>query len=284
MSGAAALLAAARADLGLRNRPNKITREYASRHGREYLSAPWCDMSVTYWARHSGNAAAVLPFGDRAYTVTHAEDGHRLGRWFAGTVENIRAHAEPGCPIFFDWGGTNARVNIDHIGLVEHVLADGRVQTIEANTGGGEGAVLRRVRSADVIAGFWVPDFSKEDDMPLNDSDIKKVANAVYDRFTHTVDKDVWAAREGILEPGQKIDPRTAFRQIWAYGKDGYARDREILAQLAAQNAAIGELVKALAAQDSAIDADALVARIREEIAQVTIHLDAGPADPASSA
>lgn len=39
---------------------------------------------------------------------------------------------------------------------------------------------------------------------------------------------DTWAAKEGILEPGQRIDLRTAWRQTWAYGKDGYHRLREI--------------------------------------------------------
>jgi len=115
-----------------------------------------------------------------------------------------------------------------------------------------------------------------EDDMPS----AKEIADAVYDRFTHTVPEDVWAAREGILTAGQKIDPRTAFRQIWAYTKDGYARDREILAQLGALSATVKTLADALAQRDTTIDADALIERIRQEIAQVTIHLDAGPSDP----
>jgi hypothetical protein len=150
------MLAAARKSLGLAGRPNYITREYASRNGNVFLAAPWCDQAVTYWARHSGNAAAVLPKGDRAFTVWHAGDGQALGRWHAGTVENIKAHATPGCPIFFDWDGSNTIGAIDHIGVIEKVLSDGRVQTIEANTGD---AVKRRVRSASVIAGFWNPDY-----------------------------------------------------------------------------------------------------------------------------
>ncbi|MFI7641520.1 hypothetical protein [Nonomuraea sp. NPDC049400] len=46
----------------------------------------------------------------------------------------------------------------------------------------------------------------------------------MYERFSHEVPKDVWAAREKLLEPGTKIAPKTAFRQIWAYTKDGYGR------------------------------------------------------------
>jgi len=156
------MLAAARRDLGLSGRPNRITRAYSSRNGSEFLRAPWCDMSVSEWARASGNAAAVLPQGDRAYTVWHAEDGKQLGRWHAGTADNLRRFARPGAVVFFDWGGANSIGAIDHVGLVERVLPDGRVQTIEGNT---MDSCRRRVRSADVIAGFWNPAYQQEDDV-----------------------------------------------------------------------------------------------------------------------
>lgn len=267
------MLSAARKDLGLVGRPNHITRDYASRHGAEFLDAAWCDMSVTYWGRHSGSAAAVLPKGDRAYTVAHAQDGKDLGRGYSGTAANIKAHAKPGAIVFFDWNGTDSIAAIDHVGVVERNLGDGRVQTIEGNTGN---ACKRRVRGPSVVAWFWNPHYEEEDDMPS----AKEVADAVYERLTGTVTKDVWAAREKILDVGAKLDPKTAIRQIWAYGKDGYARDREILARLDAQNATIKTLVDALAARDGAIDADTLVARIKAEIEHITIHLDASPTEP----
>lgn len=266
---AASMLAAARKDLGLSGRPNRITRDYASRNGREFLSAPWCNQAITEWARKSGNAAAVLPNGDRAYTVWSAEDGKRLGRWYAGTTNNIREHALPGALMFFDWNGANSIGAIDHIGVVERNLGDGRVQTIEANSGD---AVKRRVRGPSVIAGFWNPDY-EGDDMPS----AKDIADAVYDRLTHTLTEDLWAVREGILAEGQKIDPRTALRQIWAYGKAGYARDQEILARLDAQNEALKAMAEALAAKDGAVDPDALVERIRHAIESITVRLDTGP-------
>jgi hypothetical protein len=271
------MLAAARRDLGLRGRPNRITLSYSSRNGAEFRTAPWCDQSITEWARASGNADAVLPKGDRAFTVWHAQDGADLGRWHAGTVDNIKRYAKPAAIVFFDWGGTNNIGQIDHVGLIERVLPDGRIQTIEANTGGGSGAVLRRVRSADVVAGFWNPDY-EGDDMPS----AKEIADAVYERLTGTVTKDVWAAREGLMEPGTKLDPRTFIRQAWAYGKDGYAQSRAIRAELGALNAAVKTLAEALAQRDTAIDADALVARIREEIAQVTVRLDVSDTTSAS--
>lgn len=157
---AESMLAAARKYLGTVGRPNVLTRRYASRHGDVFLNAPWCDIAVTEYARESGNAAAVLPDGDRAFTVWHAEDGRDLGRWYPGTSDNIREHALPGAVIFFDWDGTDRIGAIDHVGIVEVNLGDGRVQTIEGNTGD---ACKRRVRSASVIAGFWNPPYDKTD-------------------------------------------------------------------------------------------------------------------------
>ncbi|KAB2362890.1 peptidoglycan-binding protein [Actinomadura montaniterrae] len=156
---AASMLAEARKSLGMSGRPNTITKEYAARHGDEFLNASWCDMAVTYWARHSGNASAVLPGGDRAYTVWHAQDFQKAGRWHAGTTAQVDA-AKPGDIVFFDWGASNTVSAIDHVGVVEKALGGGRVQTIEGNT---SDACKRKVRGADVIAGYGRPDYSGDD-------------------------------------------------------------------------------------------------------------------------
>jgi hypothetical protein len=153
MGSAKGMLAAARKSLGTKGRPNAITRDYASRHGKEFLKASWCDMAITFWARRSDNAGAVLPGGDRAYTVWHAQDFKKIGRWHSGTTANVN-RAKPGDIVFFDWGASNRVAAIDHVGVVEKVLGGGRVQTIEANTGN---ACKRRVRSSSVIAGLGRP-------------------------------------------------------------------------------------------------------------------------------
>ncbi|WP_246268311.1 CHAP domain-containing protein [Nonomuraea typhae] len=148
-----------RSYLGTEGRPNVLTRRYAARHGAEFLQAPWCNITITEAARESGNGLAVLPDGDRAYTIWHAEDGRDLGRWHEGTVQSIRRFAEPGAIVFFDWAGTNTIAKIDHVGIIEKVLDDGRIQTIEGNSGD---ACKRRVRSAGVIAGFWNPPYTAD--------------------------------------------------------------------------------------------------------------------------
>ena len=150
------MIAQARLSLGL-GEPNVIQRWYKDRHGSAYSgNFAWCDAAVSYWARHSGNDA-VLPEGDRAYTVWHAEDFQRIGRWKSGTTANIQQHARPGDIVFFDWSGTNNIGAIDHVAVVEKVLSGGRLQTIEGNTGN---ACKRRVRAANVIAGFGHPAYS----------------------------------------------------------------------------------------------------------------------------
>ncbi|HEU5161280.1 MAG TPA: peptidoglycan-binding protein [Streptosporangiaceae bacterium] len=147
----------ARKSLGL-GEPNHIQKWYAERHGSAYGgNFPWCDAAVSYWARRS-NSDAVLPAGDRAYTVSHAQDFQRIDRWKSGTTANIKQFARPGDIVFFDWKGTNNIGAIDHVGVIEKVLSDGRVQTIEGNTGN---ACKRRVRAANVIAGFGRPAYKK---------------------------------------------------------------------------------------------------------------------------
>ncbi len=158
MGSAKGMLDAARASLGTSGRPNKISRDYAARHGSGFLRAPWCDMAVTYWARNSNNERAVLTGGDRAYTVWHAQDFQRIGRWHTGTAANVD-RAKPGDIVFFDWGQSNAIGAIDHVGVVEKALGGGRVQTIEGNTGD---RCLRRVRSANHIAGYGRPAYAED--------------------------------------------------------------------------------------------------------------------------
>ncbi len=153
---AASVLNEAQKHLGLSGRPNVFTRWYAGLHGSAYLNAAWCDMKVSYDADHSGARKAVLPKGDRAYTVTHAEDFQDAGLWKSGTVDNINRYAYPGCVVFFDWNATNVIGAIDHVGYVVKPLGGGRLITVEGNTGD---AVKLRVRGADVIAGFGTPKY-----------------------------------------------------------------------------------------------------------------------------
>jgi hypothetical protein len=87
----------------------------------------------------------------------------------------------------------------------------------------------------------------------------------------------VWAT-DKIAAPADAPDVKT--NPTWqpqSFLKDINTRVRSVEKQLAAQNATIAELVKtvvSLASNVTALDPDALVARITGEIEKVTIHLD----------
>ncbi|MGP3917697.1 CHAP domain-containing protein [Nonomuraea sp. 10N515B] len=257
---AAGMLAQMRKALGW-GEPNAVHRWYGARNGAVFGkgSTPWCQMTVTWAAWHSGNYAAVCPRGDRAYTVWSAEDGERLGRWYAGTAENIRKYARPGAVVYIDWGGSDRIGRIDHVGIVEVNLGDGRLQTIEGNTAD---ACKRRVRGPSVIAGFWNPDYEPKEGK-------KMTGEALF--------KTVWH-RDAIKVPwGTPDNPTWQPQSILV---DNGKRLRAIEAKLDAQNATIRELVAALAQRDSEIDVDAVVQRIETAIAGITVRLDVGDQPP----
>jgi hypothetical protein len=111
----------------------------------------------------------------------------------------------------------------------------------------------------------WDP--NEEDDMPVSDADIDKIAKA--------------AARQVALYKDPRMDSRDA-RQMWddaasphnawQFQPDGAPHDAwgyltRTHTEVAALRAAVTEMAKALAAQDASVDVQALVARIEKAIA-----------------
>ena len=150
MSGLEEMIRHAERSLGTSGRPNGISRWYANRNGPGFASAPWCDMSVTYWANRSGNVDVVCFGRDYAYTIWHAERFRSQGQWHVD-VAGIRR----GDIVFFDWDETNRIGRIDHVGVVTGVR-DGVVYTIEGNTRDG---CRRRARYASNIVGYGRPEY-----------------------------------------------------------------------------------------------------------------------------
>lgn len=154
MGTAAGMIAAARALLGTVESPpgsnhNFITSWYG-------FDGPWCDMSVSYEAAHSDNLAAV--FGKFAYTVSHAQEFQRHGRWHYGL-----GGARPGDIVFFDWGGSRLIGAIDHVGVIEAVHANGTITTLEGNT---SNQFLRRSRNSSVVVGYGRPAYGSSSTTP----------------------------------------------------------------------------------------------------------------------
>lgn len=206
MTGVNDMLAEARKSLGWGEPAggNPIHKWYAARNGHYFgnPTTPWCDMSITYWAYKSGNYTEVCPSGDRAYTVWHAGDFQRKGRWFPGTDANVRA-SRAGDIVFFDWDGTNTIAKVDHVGIVEKNLGGGRVQTIEGNT---DNKCLRRVRTASSIAGYGRPAYKAATPKPVSAPSGSPILR------TGSKGDHVKELQRALMKAGQKL-PR--------YGADG---------------------------------------------------------------
>lgn len=150
MGSAKAQIASARKLLGM-GEPNKVQKWYRKRNGSAYSgNFAWCDANVTYEAVDSGNYQQVCFGKDYAYTVAHAAKFAAKGQWHTD-VKGIRA----GDIVFYDWGGSNSRSKIDHVGVVEYV-SGGAVHTIEGNT---SDKCLRRVRDRSTIVGYGRPKY-----------------------------------------------------------------------------------------------------------------------------
>ncbi|SEH14590.1 CHAP domain-containing protein [Thermoleophilum album] len=133
------MLALARAELGVREAPP------GSNDGPRialYRSAvpggpvgPWCAYFVSWLARQAG-----APLGDRGQGFASVD---ALWSWAraAGRTYGPEEVPRPGDLVVWD----------EHIGIVERVLPDGRIQTIEGNT---SDSVARRVHDAAGVIGY----------------------------------------------------------------------------------------------------------------------------------
>jgi hypothetical protein len=150
MSGVEDMIHQAEMDIGL-GEPNKIQKWYRERNGNDFAgNFPWCDASITFWAWHSGNEKAVTFGGDFALTTAHAHAFKNHGQWHVDTAGIMR-----GDIVFFDWGGTDLKANIDHVGLVTGVEGS-KVYTIEGNY---DDVCARHVRKSNWIAGYGRPSY-----------------------------------------------------------------------------------------------------------------------------
>jgi hypothetical protein len=151
------LLNVARSQIGTVENPDG-----SNPYGREYGfdRVAWCAEFV-WWAFQHAGLGGLVP--KSAYTPT-------FFGWFEQHGQAPNDGPNPGDVIFYDWelGGfvTPGREGaIDHVGIVEARLPDGRVQTIEGNTTpptgsgnqGSGGGVWRRARAMSCVAGWGRP-------------------------------------------------------------------------------------------------------------------------------
>ncbi|MGI5233788.1 CHAP domain-containing protein [Actinoallomurus sp. CA-142502] len=160
---AAAMVAAMVAFLGMGERPanhNAVTVEYNAKIAR-IGDGPWCDMGVSVAAIHSGNIDAVCGGLGRgfAFTPAHAADFKHRGLWDYGADD-----LQPGDVVFFSWSRGKSIDDIEHVGIVEHVYADGSFTTIECNIGD---KCRREHRDATYVVGRGRPPYAGADDVAM---------------------------------------------------------------------------------------------------------------------
>lgn len=143
MTTASQVLDVARSFLGYQEGRGNDTR-FGVWYGMN--KAAWCAMFASYCSFEAGLPIPATTARGYAYCPSGMTYFKRIGRWSSTPQE--------GAHIFFTFPGEGVGVN--HVGLVERVLDNGVVQTIEGNT---EDAVRRRNRRA-YIAGYGLPPYS----------------------------------------------------------------------------------------------------------------------------
>jgi hypothetical protein len=164
MGTAASALGVAQSFIGYTEGPRNNETQFGAWSG--YNFQPWCGSFVN-WVLHHTN---TFNEPSSVYTPSGAQSYQSLGRWIPRN-----GNPQPGDLVYFDWGGSQTTSRIDHIGFVEAVLPDGRIQTIEGNTSpndggsqGNGGGVYRRIRPRGVIAGFGRPRYDADNSSPYN--------------------------------------------------------------------------------------------------------------------
>lgn len=139
MTTQAAVLDLAASFIGYKETPVNDT-VFGSWYGLNYN--PWCAMFACYCAYEAGIPVPATTGKGYAYAPSGMAYFKRMGMFSASPV--VGAH------VFFNFPGDGAAPN--HVGLVEKVLANSAIQTIEGNT---DNVVARRVRNA-YIMGYGV--------------------------------------------------------------------------------------------------------------------------------
>lgn len=123
-----AVIAIARKELGVTESPPFSNRQkYGLWYGMN--GAPWCAMYVSWVFWHSGNP---LPKITTKKGFAYCPELERYGRE-TGTYHSGTRGIKRGDIILFSFGKTRA----DHVAIVQGVLPDGRIHTIEGNTNAG---------------------------------------------------------------------------------------------------------------------------------------------------
>ena len=199
MSSSSLLPSKAATYLGTQGRPNTFSTWYAARHGKEYLTAPWCAMFISYVANRLGLGKAIGEFAYCPYWV----------EWFKARKQWGRT-PRVGALVFFDWNGDKVA---DHVGIVESIGGNG-FYSLEGNTGGRPGEVIRHNRGMAKVLGFGYPVIPASVKPKLytvvRGDTLISIAKRFYDdpqkwKLIYEKNKKVIGKNPAMIRPGQKL-------------------------------------------------------------------------------
>lgn len=185
----AALIAAARHEVGVHEDPPGSNRQpYAAEVGHANGYA-WCQTFCNAMAKRAGIELATGVM-QTAYTPAAVNAWKNAGRW--------SPTPEAGDFVYFQF---DSDPQVDHVGIVIEVLANGDVRTIEGNTSPSNvgsqshgGQVCERVRPRRLIAGFGRPHFTaaptpaqETDDMTPAQEKLLRDVDAKLDKLLNSV-------------------------------------------------------------------------------------------------
>lgn len=197
MKSRSLFLAKAKSLIGIHGRPNVATRWYANQVAKDkaFLTAPWCDMFMSYVAHGTGLSKVVGTF---AYCPSHVKWFKDNGRW--GKTPKV------GALVFYDW---NRDGEADHVGVVESF----RGNTIIAIEGNKGDAAVRVERSSGML-GYGYPKYPG-DAVPSTyvvkkGDSLSLIAFQFYSDYSkwrdiYKLNKKAIGPNPGIIKPGLRL-------------------------------------------------------------------------------
>lgn len=180
------ILDIARAEIGTQATNYKKCKYNTDFYGY-VVSASWADWCAVFvwWVFHKAGA-------DKLLYVKTAGCGE-LGAAFNNRGRFYKSGFKAGDVVFFHWSSDKSTsvpgaYSLDHVGIIEKVNADGSYTTIEGNTGGGNGAVMRRTRYASQISGVGRPDYDGQ--VTPTGADVGTVQKWLNDTYKAGLDVD----------------------------------------------------------------------------------------------
>lgn len=141
------------------------------------IIGPWCAMFVSWCFYFSGFPIKITNAKGFAYCPAGVDWFKRNGAWAGRTVRPKR-----GWIIFFDFIGRPS-----HTGIVEGVLADGRIVCLEGNTNASGsrtgGAVMRHYRSTASVVGYGVINYSGSEELDVDEATLRRIIKEEIDKM-----------------------------------------------------------------------------------------------------